>query len=74
MKNWVHIVPWFLFPLLTYKESQASKHTNNGRTPQIYFFSKKHGKKGGKVDQENSIEHKQMRRRRRRRKSRKERS
>lgn len=73
MKNWVPIVPWFLPPLLTYKESQASKHTNNRETPQIYYFSKKHEKKGGKENQENSIEHKQIRRRRRR-KTRKERS
>ncbi len=71
MKNWVPIVPWFLPPLLTYKESQASKHTNNGKTPQVYFFSKKHGKKGGKVHQENSIEHKQMRRRRKKKQKRK---
>jgi hypothetical protein len=43
MKNWVPIVPWFFPPSLTYKESQASKHTNNGKTPQ-----KNMGRKGGR--------------------------
>jgi hypothetical protein len=65
MKNWVPIVPWFLPPLLTYKESQAGKHTNNGKTPQIYFFSKKTREERGEGA---SIEHKQMRRRRQKQK------